>query len=117
MNKIRILIVGLAAISASSLCMAIAAAPPPPVATEKVVAPELLVDHLPAFDVAVCDLDAFKVSICIEREAVSYVVSESSTAGRSAVTYAKVSAHGRMCRQSVAASLRSQPPTDYEQRT
>ena len=117
MNKIKILLVGFAAISASSLCMAIAAAPPPPVATEKVFAPDLLVDHLPVFDVAVRDLEALKVSIAIEREAVSYVVREPSTAGRSASTYAKVSAHGRMCRQSVAVSLRSQPLTDYEQRT
>ena len=117
MNKIRILIVGLVAISASYVCMAIAAAPLPPVATEKVVAPDLLVDHLPAFDVAVCDFDALKVSICIEREAVSYVVRESSTAGRSAVTYAKVSAHGRMCGLTVAASPRSHPLTYYGQRT
>lgn len=118
MNKIRILIVGLAAISGASLCSALEISPPREViSAEKVVALDAVVDHLPALNVAVCDFEAFKMVAAIEREAVSYAVSEPSIAGRSAVTYGKVSAHGRMCRQSVTASLRSQPLTDYEQRT
>jgi hypothetical protein len=117
MNKIKILLVGFAAISASSLCMATGAAPPPPVATEKVISFDSAVADLKSFDVAVCDIEYLKVPIAIEREAVSYVVRESSTAGRSAVTYAKVSAHGRMCRLSVTASPRSHPLTYYGQRT
>lgn len=117
MNKIKILLLGFAAISASSLCMAIAAAPPLPVATEKVVSFDAAVDQLPASVIALCDFDAVEVVTSIEREAVSYVVSETSTAGRSAVTYAKVSAYGRMCSLALAASPRSQPLTYYEQRT
>jgi hypothetical protein len=116
MNKIKILLVGFAAISASSLCMAIAAAPPPPVATEKVISFDSAVADLKSFDVSLCDIEYLKVSIAIEREAVSYVVSESSTAGR-IVEHAKVSAHGRMCGQVLNASLKGQPLAYYGQRT
>lgn len=116
MNKIKILLLGFAAISASSLCLAVAAAPPPVVA-EKVVSFDAAVSQLPSLEFAVRDFEAFSVPICIEREAVSYVVSESSTAGRSASTYAKVSAQGRMCRSNFSASFHGQPLTYYGQRT
>lgn len=115
MNKIKILLVGFATISAASLCMAIAAAPPPPVA-EKVISFDSAVADLKSFDVAVCDVEYLKLPIALEREDVSYVASESSTVGRSAATYAKVSAHGRMCGLSAHALPRSKPLTDYGQR-
>lgn len=114
MNKIKILILGFAAISAASLCSAIAAAPPPPVA-EKVISFDAPAPSV-SFDLAVCDVEYLKMPIAIDREAVSYVARESSTAGRSAVTYAKVSAHGRTCGGACNYSLRSKPSTDYEQR-
>lgn len=117
MNKTRLLIVGLATLGVASLLSAGIASPVREVVPlEKVVALDAVVDHLPVFDVAVCDFDAVKMTAAIEREAVSYVVSESSTAGRSAVTYAKVSAHGRTCGGACNCSLRSTPSTDYEQR-
>lgn len=116
MNKTRILIVGLALFGVASLLSAGIASPPREVVPfEKVVALDL-VEHQPAFNIAVCDVDALKVSVSIEREAVSYVASESSTVGRSAATYAKVSAHGRMCGLSAHALPRSKPLTDYGQR-
>lgn len=115
-NKIRILIVGLAAISAASLSVAVAAAPPLPVTTEKVITFDAVVDHLPAFDIALCDIEALEVQMTIEREAVNHAVPEPSIAGRSAVTHAKVSAHGRMCGRSAHALPRSKPLTDYGQR-
>ncbi len=113
MNKIKILILGFAAISAASLCSAYQA-PPASVPIEKVVSFDTPAPSV-SFDVAVCDIEYLKMSIAIEREAVSYAVRQSSTAGRDA-EHAKVSAHGRTCGGACNCSLRSKPSTDYEQR-
>jgi hypothetical protein len=117
MNKTRILIVGLATLAVASLCSAALRELPVVVPAEKVVAFDAVVDHQPEFNIAVCDVEFAKVAMTLERDAVNYVVSEQSTAGARAVSSTKASVRGRMCRQSVAASFRSKPLTDYEQRT
>jgi hypothetical protein len=117
MNNIRILIVGLLAVSAASLCSAVTTAPPV-VPAEKIVDLDVLViDSQSSFDIALCDIKVLREEAILERDAVSYAATELSIAGRSADTYAKVSAHARMCRRSADALHRSKPLTDYEQRT
>jgi hypothetical protein len=120
MNNIRILIVGLLAVSAASLCSAETAAPPV-VPAEKIIDVDVLaVDVQQSFDIALCDLKALNVEAIIERDAVVYADTKPSIAAGRAGTYAKVSAHGRMCGSPVAshaAANRSKPLTYYEQRT
>jgi len=114
MNKIKILLLGFAAISAPSLCLAVAAAPPPVTAVEKVISFDNA-GSLPASVIASCDFASIKLVADIEREAA--VVSNTyrqpaELVGRTTHLHAKVSAHGRTCRLSAL----SQPLTEYEQR-
>lgn len=114
MNKIRIILVGLAAISAASLCSAIAAAPPPVVA-EKVIGFDAAVGQLPSLEFAVRDFEMVSVPIAIEREAVSYAVRQSSIAAGRTGAHATRSASARTCCAGCNCSLKS-ATTDYEQR-
>lgn len=116
MYKLRILLVGLAAVMAVGLC-SVNAAPPAPVSAEKVYALDRAAESFSNLDLAVCDADALFAAAILEREAVNYAVLQTSIAGQSASTYAKVSAFGRTCRRvSLACCYRSKPSIDAVQR-
>jgi hypothetical protein len=113
MNKIKILILGFASISAASLCSAIAAAPPP--VAEKVISFDAPTPAV-SLELAVCDFDALHVALPVDREAVKYDVRQLVADGRTTPSDAKASARARTCSGACSCSHRSQPPTYYEQR-
>ncbi len=115
MNKIKILILGFAAISAASLCSAGYQAPPAAVAAEKVISFDAPAPAV-SLELAVCDFDALQVAVVLDREAVNYDVRQLVATGRTTPSEAKTSAWARTCSGACSCSHRSEPSTDYEQR-
>lgn len=120
MNRFNKMILGMLTIFVLSLVSAIAAAPPAPAATEKVIAPDRSVSTVTQSAVLTVSDFAFKDAVFVERGAVPCVSAETLRAACAEPIQAKASAHARTC-GSVALSCVYPPPLQpadgrYDQR-
>lgn len=103
MNKIRILILGIAAISASSLSLAVAAAPPP-VPAEKVVNldnAKVVVASEVSFAITAADFQAHKILIASAEQTTSAAVSHAAVSvplPKEQIVLLRAATSGRMSR-------------------